>query len=171
MIVEGQDIIRPKIFQTINHEVELGVIIGKTCKNIEPANAKKYIAGYCLALDLTAACEVKRAREKSVSWDLSKCFDTSTPVSRFIDVSEIENHNDIRLWITVNGEMRQDDSTSDMIVSIDELISFLSKYMTLKPNDLILSGTPDGMNSFNAGDVIECGIGDILTMKFNVRDE
>lgn len=102
---------------------------------------------------------------------MAKGFDTSTPVSRLINVSQIENHNDVRLWIKVNGEMRQDDSTSDLIVSVDEQISFLSKYMTLKPNDLILTGTPDGMNSFNAGDVIECGIDEIMTMKFNVRNE
>lgn len=100
---------------------------------------------------------------------MGKGFDTSTPVSRFIRLREIKDPHNLRLWLKVNNETRQDGNTSDLIFNVPELIEYTSKYMTLEPNDLILTGTPVGANPVRAGDVIECGLGDVVSMKFNVK--
>lgn len=103
-------------------------------------------------------------------WSLSKGFDTSCPVSRFVPVSELSNPDDVNLWCKVNGNMCQNASTSDMLFSVPTVMSYVSKMMTLEPGDLILTGSPPGMIDIKAGDVIEAGIGEILSMKFPVID-
>uniref|UniRef100_A0A1L8E189 oxaloacetate tautomerase n=1 Tax=Nyssomyia neivai TaxID=330878 RepID=A0A1L8E189_9DIPT len=170
-VEEGNPIRLPRVFTKVYHEVELGVVIGQRCKNVSIEEANKYVGGYCLALDLTGMCFIGQAREKSLPWDMGKGFDTATPVSRFISLQEIPNPNDVRLWLKVNGEMRQDQSSSYMHFKIPELISYASKFMTLEPNDVILTGTPAGATTIKHGDVIECGVGDILQLKFNVQDD
>ncbi|GAB0092548.1 FAHD1 [Sergentomyia squamirostris] len=170
-VEEGKPVSLPKIFTKVFHEVELGVVIGEKCKNVTVEEASKYVGGYCLALDLTGMCFIGKAREKSLPWDLGKGFDTATPVSRFIDLKEIPNPNDLRLWLKVNGESRQDQSTSEMYFKIPELISYASQFMTLEPNDVILTGTPAGASTIKHGDLIECGIGDLVQLKFSVQDD
>jgi acylpyruvate hydrolase len=103
-------------------------------------------------------------------WSLSKGFDTSCPVSRFVAVSELSNPDDVNLWCKVNGKMCQNASTSDMLFSVPTVMSYVSKMMTLEPGDLILTGSPPGMVDIKAGDVIEAGIGEVLSMKFPVVD-
>lgn len=108
---------------------------------------------------------------------LSKGFDSSCPVSRFITTNEMDDPNDVELYLKVNGEMKQSGNTKDLIYDIPELISYTSKFMTLEPNDLILTGTPLGADVVRDGDVIECGIrwghnySEQLDMKFNVKQE
>lgn len=117
-IWEGQDIKVPKVFKEIHHEIELGVIIGKTCKNVSPEEAMNYVQGYCLALDLTAMGELGGARSKGFPWSLSKGFDTSTPVSRFVSLDELKNPDDVRIWCKVNGVMKQDNTTKDLVYNV-----------------------------------------------------
>ncbi|XP_062553898.1 acylpyruvase FAHD1, mitochondrial [Armigeres subalbatus] len=172
LISTEEDTIKvPKVFGAINYEAELGVVIGKKCNNVSPDQALNYVAGYCLALDMTGMDFILDARPKGLPWCLGKGFDTSTPVSRLITPEELENPNDVRVWCKVNDQLRQDDKTSNLIFTISELIAYTSKYMTLEENDLILTGTPAGAGPVRDGDVLECGIGDIIQMKFNVKDE
>ncbi|XP_037945248.1 acylpyruvase FAHD1, mitochondrial [Teleopsis dalmanni] len=170
-IKEGQNIIIPKVFTKVAHEVELGVIIGKKCKNVSKEDAMNYVGGYCLALDMTAQCNLADARAKGHPWALGKGFDTATPVSGFIETCALEDPHNIQLWLKVNGNTRQCENTSEMIFKVPDLISYASKYMTLEPNDLILTGTPGGAEPLTSGDVIECGMGDTIAMKFNVCAE
>jgi acylpyruvate hydrolase len=105
---------------------------------------------------------------------LGKSFDTCTPVSHFISKDEIKNPNEFTLWCKVNNEFKQNFSISDMVFSISDLISFISKYMSLEPNDLILTGTPAGAGKVNEGDSIECGLAggsDIVKMQFVVEKD
>ncbi|XP_067645153.1 oxaloacetate tautomerase FAHD1, mitochondrial isoform X2 [Eurosta solidaginis] len=169
--IEGNPIVIPKVFTKVAHEVELGVIIGKKCKNVSKEEALSYVGGYCLALDMTAQCNLGLARQNGHPWSLGKGFDTSTPVSRFVSCNQIENPHDIPLWLKVNGELRQRGNTADLIFKVDDLIAYASKYMTLEPNDLILTGTPDGSLSTKAGDIIEAGMGDHVQIKFTVVGE
>lgn len=111
------------------------------------------------------------ARHNGYPWSMGKGFDSSTPVSRFIAPEEVSDPHNIRLWCKVNGQMKQDGNTSDLIYNIPEMIAYASKYMTLEANDLILTGTPEGATSIRHGSVIECGLGDILSFKFNVKKE
>ncbi|XP_001656748.2 acylpyruvase FAHD1, mitochondrial [Aedes aegypti] len=172
LISTDEDTIKvPKVFGAINYEAELGVVIGKKCNNVSPDQAMNYVAGYCLALDMTGMDFILDARPKGLPWCLGKGFDTSTPVSRLIPAEELGDPNDVRVWCKVNDQLKQDDRTSNLIFTISELIAYTSKYMTLEENDLILTGTPAGAGPVRDGDVLECGLGDIVQMKFNVKDE
>ncbi|XP_026477179.1 acylpyruvase FAHD1, mitochondrial-like isoform X1 [Ctenocephalides felis] len=168
-IVEGQEIELNPHFKDVKHEIELGVIIGKRCKNVSEKEAMDYVGGYCLGLDMTAACYLSESMKHGLPWALSKSFDTSNPVSRFVSTQELPNPHDVRLWCKVNGLTRQDSTTADLIFTIPELISYCSKFMTLEPCDLIMTGTPQGVGSVNKGDIIEGGLGDFLTMTFYVK--
>ncbi|XP_053694063.1 acylpyruvase FAHD1, mitochondrial [Sabethes cyaneus] len=172
LISSDEGIIKvPKVFGKVNYEAELGVIIGKSCKDVNPDQAMGCVAGYCLALDMTGMDFIVDARPKGLPWCLGKAFDTSTPVSRFITPEELGDPNDIRVWCKVNEQMKQDDSTRNLIFTIPELISFTSKYMSLEKNDLILTGTPAGAGPVTDGDIVECGLGDIVQMKFHIKNE
>lgn len=168
LIEEGQNIIIPKGF-TVNEEIELGIVIGKTCKNVPENKAMEYVAGYCVALDLTATSELIVARKMGMPWTMGKGFDTACPVSRFISKEEIPDPGNVQLWVKINDKMVQEGNTNDLIFSVPKLISFISKYMTLEANDLIVTGTPPGMSVINPGDKIQGGIKDLITIQFNVE--
>ncbi|KAJ3667204.1 hypothetical protein Zmor_002604 [Zophobas morio] len=153
-ITEGQPILIPHGF-TVNQEIELGVVIGKKGKHISEDEAMNHVGGYCAALDMTAPCRMVR-------------FDTACPVSAFVTKSKIENPHNVRLWCKVNNELKQDGNTNDMIFTIPKLISFISQYMTLEENDLIVTGSPPGMGPVQPGDVIEGGIDNLISFKFCV---
>jgi acylpyruvate hydrolase len=155
----------------LHHEVELGVVISKTGRAIKESQViDEYIGGYALALDMTDRQAQGRAKQAGLPWTLAKGFDTACPISRFIDKSMIPDPQKVNLWLKVNGTIRQQASTADMIFTIPHLISWISQYITLEQGDLILTGTPAGVGPVRAGDEIQCGLGspEILTMTFYV---
>lgn len=149
--------------------MELGVVIGSTACCVAEAAAADHIGGYALALDMTDRVAQRRAKNSGLPWTLGKAFDTSCPVSRFIDKSSIADPQNVELWLDVNGVNRQRASTADMIFSIPYIISWISRHITLEPGDLILTGTPSGVGSVRAGDHIDCGISDLVTMAFDIE--
>ncbi|KAG8312817.1 acylpyruvase FAHD1, mitochondrial-like [Homalodisca vitripennis] len=167
-ILEGQTIEIPKEF-AVNEEIELGVLIGKNCKNVKPSEVLDHVAGYCLALDLTATSFLDEARPKGLPWTIGKGFDTACPVSQFIPKQAIPNPDNVHLWCRVNGEIKQDANTSDMIFPVGELISYISQYMTLEPYDLILTGSSRGVCQIKPGDVVEGGLENLVNFKFPVK--
>ncbi|XP_039282344.1 acylpyruvase FAHD1, mitochondrial isoform X2 [Nilaparvata lugens] len=167
-IVEGQTIEVPKDFD-VYEEVELGVIIGKKGKNIKPSEVMDHIAGYCLALDLTAVDDMKNSRAKGLPWTFGKGFDTACPVSKFIPKSDLKDPTSLKIWCKVNDKLLQDCLLSDMVFTMEQMISYTSRYMTLEPNDLILTGSPGNNGPIRPGDVVEAGLGDIMTIKFPVK--
>lgn len=111
----------------------------------------------------------KEIRENGLPWTFGKGFDTACPVSRFLNLEEIQDPNNARIWCKVNGKMRQNETTSDMVFPIASLISHISQHMSLEPGDLILTGSPAGVGPIVPGNVIEAGIGEDLSMTFPVR--
>lgn len=113
------------------------------------------------------------ARDKGYPWTISKGFDTSNPVSRFISLNEITNIHNLDMQLFVNGERVQRGNTKDMLFNSYELISHLSKFMTLEPMDLIMTGTPKGIRQAKRGDVLIATLGEsgrqIVKMHFNVE--
>ncbi|XP_014271460.1 oxaloacetate decarboxylase, mitochondrial [Halyomorpha halys] len=167
-LLDGQPIQIPVGFE-VHHEIELGVIIGQKCKNIKPNEANNYIGGYCLALDLTAKNLMDISRSKGLPWTFGKGFDGACPISSAITSDCLSYPDDVRLWCSINGVIKQDCRTSDMIFPIPHLLSYISKYMTLEPYDLILTGSPAGTGPIKKGDVIQGGLEDILHIKFYVN--
>ncbi len=154
----------------VHHEVELGVVIGENCKNVSEDNAMKYIAGYALTIDMTARDIQTEARQNGMPWSEAKGFDTFMPISTFIPKSQIKDPHDIELWLKVDGELRQKDSTNLMIFSIPNLISEVTKCMTLEKGDVIATGTPKGVGAVLDGQTIRAGITGLMEMKFSVKD-
>lgn len=141
LVRNGEPIILPKSApDSVDYEAELGIVIGKSAKNVSLKDAGKYILGYIPANDVSARdCQF----ERDIQWARAKSFDTFCPVGDYI-VNEIDPLN-LKIKCTVNEEILQDSSTSGMIANVYELVSFLSKQMTLLPGTLILTGTPEGV--------------------------
>jgi 2-keto-4-pentenoate hydratase/2-oxohepta-3-ene-1,7-dioic acid hydratase in catechol pathway len=144
-----------------DHEVELALVIGRTAKNVNAAAALDYIAGYCIGLDMTIRGPEERSLRKSPD---SYCVLgpwLATP-------DEVGDPGSLQVSITVNGEPRQDASTSDLILSVGELIAWGSSFYTLHPGDVILTGTPQGVGPVKPGDTMQARIDRIGAMQVKV---
>ena len=152
----------------LHHEVELGVVIGKTAISVSESNAMDHVGGYALALDMTARDIQDAAKKLGWPWTFAKGFDSALPISDFIPKIEIANPDNVHLWLKVDGELRQDGNTQDFIFKIPQLISYISQSITLEEGDLILTGTPEGVSPVEPGQTIVCGLADKIEMTFPV---
>jgi 2-keto-4-pentenoate hydratase/2-oxohepta-3-ene-1,7-dioic acid hydratase in catechol pathway len=128
--------------EQFDYEVELGIVIGRKCKNVSKQEALENVFGYCVANDLSC----RDLQFKTSQWLLGKSLDQFLPLGKYlVTADEVADPQDLNLRCTLNGELRQNSNTADMIFPVAEIIEFLSKHMTLEPGDLILSGTPEGV--------------------------
>ncbi len=170
----NDDLMIPKGSLKTDWEVELGVVIGKTASYVSEENALDYVAGYVLHNDYS---EREFQLEKEGQWVKGKSCDTFAPLGPFLATKdEIKNPNNLKLWLKLNGEMMQNDSTSDFVFNIQEVVSYISQYMTLLPGDVISTGTPFGVGLgldpqryLKAGDIVELGIEGLGTSKQHVK--
>lgn len=132
----------PADAKQVDYEVELVIVIGKTAKDVSEDDALSYVFGYANGNDLSA----RDLQFRTPQWLLGKTNDDFAPVGPYLVTSdEVDNPNQLQLECKVNGEVRQSSNTSDMIFNCQYLISYISKYMTLKPGDVIFTGTPEGV--------------------------
>ncbi|KAG2350022.1 hypothetical protein BDR05DRAFT_1055568 [Suillus weaverae] len=143
-----------------HHEVELGLVIGKGGRDISQDAAESHIAGYALAVDMTARNMQDEVKKKGLPWSAVKGFDTFTPIGSFIPKSSVSDAHDLMLSLKINGVTKQNGTTGDMIFRIPRLIEHISSIMTLEEGDLILTGTPSGVGPVNPGDSVECTLAD-----------
>jgi 2-keto-4-pentenoate hydratase/2-oxohepta-3-ene-1,7-dioic acid hydratase in catechol pathway len=156
------DIMCPNFIKQLDYEIELAVIIGKTCKNVDESRSKDYIFGYMVFNDVSA----RDIQMRDKQFTRGKSFDTFAPCGPWItSADEVTNPQDLQLVTKINGQNRQDSSTKNMFIKIHSIISELSNVMTLEKGDIIVTGTPDGvaMNNPNTpflknGDKIEMEI-------------
>ncbi len=168
------NVIIPKNSKKSDWEVELAVVIGKKASYVEETDSLDYVAGYTLHNDLS---EREFQLERGGQWVKGKSCDTFAPLGPFLATKdEIKNINDLRLWLTVNGEIMQDSTTANLIFKIPFLVSYLSQFMTLLPGDVISTGTPAGVGLgkkpevyLKDGDVMELGIEGLGTSKQKVK--
>jgi len=159
----NDNIIIPKNSQKTDWEVELAVVIGRKASYVDEANAMNYVAGYCLHNDVS---ERAFQLEMGGTWDKGKGCDSFAPIGPYLATpDELQDVNNCRLWLTVNGQLMQDGNTSNLIFNIPHLISYVSQFMTLIPGDIISTGTPAGVGLgmkppvyLKPGDVVELGI-------------
>ncbi|XP_008488682.1 acylpyruvase FAHD1, mitochondrial [Calypte anna] len=168
---EGSPILRPHYCKELHHEVELGVVMGRRAEDVSQEAAMEHVGGYALCLDMTARDTQEECKKKGLPWTLAKGFRSSCPVSDFVPKEKIPDPHKLKIWLKVNGKLRQEGETSSMIFSIPYLISYISKVITLEEGDLILTGTPAGVGSVQANDEIEAGISDVLSMRFKVAEQ
>lgn len=169
LIGPNETIILPKKSKEVHHEVELAVIIGRRGKSIPKEKAMDHILGYTVFMDITARDLQREAKLKGLPWTLAKGFDTFAPVGPRIVPGEELDPGDLEIGLKVNGEVRQLSRTSEMVFTIDEIISYVSSIMTLEEGDIIATGTPEGVGALKDGDIVEAWIERIGTLKENVR--
>ena len=153
LITDGESIVIPEPSDQVEHEGELGIIIGRECRKLTAADDPfEYVLGYVCVNDVTA----RDIQRQEVQFTRAKSFDTFCPVGTFIE-TELDVA-DLRVRTSVNGVIKQDGRTSQMVFPVDFLIRYISNQMTLYPGDLIATGTPSGVSKLNAGDVCEVEI-------------
>ncbi|CAN1129792.1 Probable acylpyruvase FAHD1, mitochondrial [Linum perenne] len=157
----------PHPLESLHHEVELAVVIGQKARDVAEASAMDYVGGYALALDMTAREIQASAKSAGLPWTVAKGQDTFTPISSILPKSAVPDPDNLELWLKVDGEVRQQGSTKDMMFKIPFLISHISSIMTLFEGDVILTGTPPGVSPVKAGQKVTAGITGLIDVHFN----
>jgi 2-keto-4-pentenoate hydratase/2-oxohepta-3-ene-1,7-dioic acid hydratase in catechol pathway len=160
----------PNFSNDIHHEVELVLKICKEGKNIEEKFANKYYDSIGIGIDFTARDLQQKAKEKGLPWDIAKGFNSSAPISdKFIPVADFKNLKDINFSLQIDGALKQQGNTSLMLFSFDYIISYLSKFFTLRTGDLIYTGTPKGVGPVKIGNVLSAYIENEKLLEFEVK--
>jgi 2-keto-4-pentenoate hydratase/2-oxohepta-3-ene-1,7-dioic acid hydratase in catechol pathway len=154
-----EPIVYPALSQQVDYEGELAAVIGQRARNVPPEKAHDFVLGYTCGNDVTA----RDLQRRDDQWTRAKGFDTFCPLGPYI-VTDLDPAH-LAIQTRVNGEIRQNASTADMVFSVAELIAYISQVMTLEPGDVILTGTPSGVGPLQPGDVVEVEIEDIGTLR------
>lgn len=152
----------------VDHEAELCVVIQKPGTSIPRERALELVAGYTVANDLTARSLQGHDRELKYPWFRGKNMDGFCPLGPCFVPRDFLDARDLRVTCKVNGTLRQDASTKDLVVGIDEALAWLSKHLTLRPLDLVLMGTPAGVGPLADGDLVECAVSGIGTLSTRI---
>ncbi|MEG3163358.1 fumarylacetoacetate hydrolase family protein [Sphingomonas sp. PB2P19] len=170
----NDQVMLPKDSTHSDWEVELGVVIGTTCRYVEEADALTHVAGYVLANDVS---ERFNQKQRGTQWSKGKGHDTFCPVGPWlVTADEVGDPQDLAMYLDVNGERMQTGNTATMIFSVKEIIAYASQYVTLFPGDIVITGTPPGVGEgkkpeavyLKAGDVMELGIAKLGTQRQDV---
>jgi 2-keto-4-pentenoate hydratase/2-oxohepta-3-ene-1,7-dioic acid hydratase in catechol pathway len=167
IINPGDNIRRPQASERTDYEGELGVVIGRRCFKLKAEDdVRPYILGYTAVNDFTA----RDLQKKDGQWARAKGFDTFCPVGPLV-TDEIDPWAGVKVRTRINGEIKQDGSTTDLIFSVDVVIRYISNIMTLLPGDLIATGTPEGVGAVLAGDLVEVEVEGVGVLKNPVVDD
>jgi 2-keto-4-pentenoate hydratase/2-oxohepta-3-ene-1,7-dioic acid hydratase in catechol pathway len=160
----------PSLTKNYHHEVELVLRICKEGKNIQEKFADKYYDAIGVGIDFTARDLQQKAKEKGLPWDIAKGFNGSAPVSdKFIPIGDFKDLKNINFSLKINEELKQQGNTSFMLFSFDYIISYLSKFFTLRTGDLIFTGTPKGVGPIKVGDVLSASVENEKLLEFEVK--
>ncbi|OUO96472.1 fumarylacetoacetate hydrolase family protein [Barnesiella sp. An22] len=170
LLKEGKPFFLPQFSNRIEYETELVFHISRLGKNIAPKFAHRYYDSVTVGIDFTARDIQAEARRTGNPWDISKGFDYSAPIGRFVPLPEMPPKADnIEFSMRLNGVPAQQGNSRDMIFSIDRIIAYVSQFYTLKIGDIIFTGTPAGVGPVKIGDHIEGFIGDTRVLDFFVK--
>ncbi|MBL4624525.1 MAG: fumarylacetoacetate hydrolase family protein [Flavobacteriales bacterium] len=159
----------PEFTNEVHYELEIVLKINRIGKHIEPQFAHKYFEEIGLGIDFTARDIQQQCKEKGHPWEKAKSFDGSAPLGSFVNKNELSDLSAIHFSLTKNGETVQNGNTKDMIFSFGDIISYVSKFMTLKIGDLIFTGTPAGVGPVSTNDLLEGFIEDKKMLSCRVK--
>ncbi|MFH2094160.1 MAG: fumarylacetoacetate hydrolase family protein [Bacteroidota bacterium] len=159
----------PDFSNDLHYEAEIVVKICRVGKNIREQFAHRYYKEVAIGIDFTARDLQNECKEKGLPWEICKAFDYSAPISPFIQLKETGDINSIYFSLDINGKRVQEGNTGNMIFSVDRIISYLSRFFTLKMGDLIYTGTPAGVGPVKIGDRLRAAIGDKILLDFMVK--
>lgn len=169
LLKDNADFYLPDHSRDVHHEIELVLRISKAGKHIQPEFAHKYWDALTVGVDFTARDVQQRQKEKGLPWELAKAFDGSAPIGSFVSKNDLNTKAPFQFELKVNGETRQQSDSSAMIFSFDQIIAYISQFITLKTGDLIFTGTPAGVQAVKAGDVLEGFLEGESRFRFQVK--
>lgn len=164
----GGEIPYPPATEKFAYEMELVVAIGKGGANVPASAALDHVFGYAVGLDLTRRDLQAAAKEKGRPWEPGKAFDKSAPISPIHPAASIGHPKSGRIWLEVNGEMRQQADLSQMIWPVPDIIAYLSRLYAIEPGDLVFTGTPAGVGSVKRGDELRGGVDGIDRIQLRI---
>ena len=167
-IGHGGEVVRPHGVEYMHYENELAVVIGRRARSVSAENAADYVRGYTIANDVTVRDFVANLYRPPVK---AKGWDTFGPIGPYLVEGEIDDPNSLDMRTYVNDELRQQGNTKDLMWKIPEIIEFITRFMTLEPNDVILTGTPKGLSHVYPGDVMRLEIDGLGSLVNRVVDE
>jgi 2-keto-4-pentenoate hydratase/2-oxohepta-3-ene-1,7-dioic acid hydratase in catechol pathway len=169
LLKDGEPFYYPDITKDLHHEIEIVIKINKVGKHIDEQFAHKYYDEIGLGIDFTARDLQAECKTKGLPWEKAKAFDHSAPIGKFISKDKLGDLSEIEFELKINGQSRQFGNTKDLLFSFDQIISYVSKYVTLKVGDLIYTGTPSGVGAVSIGDKLQGYIKGNLFLEFEVK--
>jgi 5-carboxymethyl-2-hydroxymuconate isomerase len=161
VIGDGDTTVIPAYSEECHYEVELAVLIGSAACSVTVDRALEHVAGYGVAIDMTLRDIQNKLKAKGLPWDIAKGYDTACPLSDFVPAAAVADPHALNLTLAVNGELRQNGCSSDMINRIPQIIAHVSAIFTLEPGDVILTGTPAGVGRVQPGDIMAADISSV----------
>lgn len=169
LLKDNKPFYHPDFSSDIHHEIEIVLKVSKEGKHISEKFAGNYFDEIGLGVDFTARDIQKEHKEKGLPWELAKAFDNSAPVSTFISKNDFPDLYNISFSLSVNGNIKQQGNTKDLLFSFERLIAFVSQYITLKKGDLIFTGTPPGVGKISIGDKLSGYIENEKLLDFEIK--
>ncbi len=146
----------PEFSSEVHHEVELAVLIDSRVRNISQVMASECYSKVSIGIDFTARDLQRRQKKLGFPWEISKSFEDSAPIGDWVEIASLgKGVQNLDIELRINGETRQKGSTRDMIFPIDQLVAHLSRFVSIDPGDIILTGTPEGVGPVHIGDILE----------------
>ena len=158
----------PPLTENLHFEIELIIAIGKGGANIAEADVMDHVWGASVGIDLTRRDLQNEAKTAGRPWDWGKAFDNSAPIAPIVPIADVPSVETARIWLAVNGDIKQDADLAELIWSVREHVSILSQAVTLAPGDIIMTGTPAGVGAIVAGDVVTGGVDGIGTLEVTI---
>ena len=159
----------PDFSKNVQYETEIVLKINRNGRHIEEQFAHKYFDEIGIGIDFTARDLQAEQKKKGLPWEIAKAFDQSAPVGKFLQKSQFADLRNINFSLKINGEVRQQGNTEDMMFSFDRIISYVSQFISLKPGDLIFTGTPAGVGPIQINDHFDVFIEEEKLLEFNVK--
>ena len=169
IIKDNKPFYHPDFSDDVHHEIEIVLKISKEGKHISEKFAANYYEEIALGVDFTARDIQSKHKENGLPWELAKAFDGSAPISAFVPKSKFAQIYDLNFKLDVNGATRQQGNTRDLLFPFENIIAFVSRYITLKKGDLIFTGTPQGVAKVKVGDRLEGYLEDEKLLDFYVK--
>ena len=159
----------PDFTKDLHHEIEVVLKISKVGKHIAEEFAHKYYEEISLGIDFTARDLQAQCKAKGLPWEKAKSFDSSAPIGKFVNKTELGDLHNLNFELKINNESRQKGNTSDLIFSFDKVISYVSQFVTLKVGDLIYTGTPEGVGPVKIGDQLQGSLNGTELFCFQIK--
>ena len=168
VLPSGSNFPYPPQSSNVHHEIEMVVALASGGRDIDEANALQHVYGYAVGIDITRRDLQQQMKQQGRPWEAGKSFDRSAPITEIVPVALCGNPQSGRIWLTVNGEVRQDGDLSQLIWSVPEIIATLSASFELAGGDLIFTGTPAGVGPIEPGDRLSGGVQSVGEIEINV---